>query len=1007
MDKPENSEFSSDFERIQPLCANLVRDFSLENMIKLEQSLNDVNSRFINAFQEYLLFPFRLSLMKTENENQLIKSLEIATSIFGRSELNSWPLFSNTVTTAFQRISDPQHIDKVSDSSEELKLSVCQCISSMVENSSENVRQCMYNGSFSLPLAHIFHTLVVLLQHERSKSLRRAILGTIGLLTYSREFIPSRNVKTEELASKSLAFYLPGLSMGLASVVCGDNKQGESVIRMALKLLADLIVITVNDCCAVTKDSDAPINTSNKDKVFVTKNAKWFQDVACKFYILIQNTTVLVTHDHWKVRQDYLYFAESILLDCTRNLENCVPVLLPAVFALSVDSHEEISLRGQRLIEKFSNKFQAMNSFTLCSIIEDELYTSASKLIKCKLGASDDQKLFILRSIHGCLQILGSSIDKILFSSGHLEKLMLSLLNLLEFESSLLMVEEITVNLDISSMNIMPRKRFCYFEKKEILDTIFNICCCLGKSKYNRLVIDYLIENMHTSEIFLLQSIFLIGCIVEGLSNDPLDINQNTDLIGDVLEEILSPSLFDVPLHRMDVRAITYEKTSAQVYNDNNIYQVCLILEAVEKCCKILGKSFRVFLIKVLFNVMEKAGNSNYIVSQAGKICLYGIAQFCGYNPRIELVRDNADYLVNSIILNYHHFLYKPEMSAVLHVVLQESDGEMLPLFKDCIQRLLKMLDCNQERAFPILTVLKSVVIFVKKWFSTEKVHDSGLSTPAAGNFSDLKAYFLKKNEKSSTEDKESSMEEPPTEDSKVVDDEKNSMQEKVPLHADLVSQILKQCSHFQSARNLQLRVLALEVMELSILALSDFEREQHPLVHQLWNSFVRRFSEENIIVLQAFKVLLVIADECRDFVRARCLKDIGPKLISLLKNHFSSSLIKNYIKSYQWSNDCKLQLCVLSEIGSLFVKLDVTEKDIAQLAEVCLPYLQKSQPKVFREAACKTLKALSVIDPDAIWFYFNCQYSEGQQLSPPHEKLQPVNFLMACATDPQFKIDC
>ncbi|KAG8190516.1 hypothetical protein JTE90_006683 [Oedothorax gibbosus] len=1012
MDKPEcfDHENSANFERIQPLCAELVRNYSLENLKQLEQTLNTVNPKFINTFQEYLLFPIRIALVKNDKtESQLIKSLDIATIIFNKSELKSWPLFTSLITTVLQLISDPQHIDQVKNTSEELKLSTCECISSMIQNASEEVRQSIYKSSFSLPLAHALHTLVVTLRNERSKFLRRSILRTIGLLCYSKDFAPSRDARTEALASEALACYLPGISIGLANVVCGDYKQGESVIRMALKVLGDLIVITVNDSCPISKSTEASVNKSDQNAVCLVKDEKWFKEVASKLYILIEQTTILVTHEHWKVRRDYVNFAKSILLNCTKNLQNCVPVLLAPVFALSVDDHEGIAEQGQILIAKFSDKFHSMNSLTLCSAIEDELYKSASKLIRCKLSDSDDQKLFTLKCVYGCLQILGNSIDKILFSFGHLEKLLLSLLNLLEFESSFDMVEEISVDLDISSMNIMPRKRFCYFEKREILDAICSICMCLGKSNYNRLVIDYLIENMHTSEIFTLQSIFLIGCVVEGFPSDSQNTDTNVDLISDIIDELLSPELFDVPLHKVGVRAITYnEQSSIQVYNNNNVYQVCLILEAIEKCAKLLGKSFKVFLIKVLFSVMVKAGSTNYIVSQAGKICLYGIARYCDYNPRVELVRENADYLVNSIILNYHHFLYKPEMSAVLQVVLQESDGDMLPLFKDCINRLLKMLEGNQERALPIMATLKSVVVFVKKWYPSEKSHDSGLSTPVANECQDLKSYFLERNKK-----KEQLMEDYSSETSEVgtMDEEENVMpeeeKEEVPLHASIVAQILKQCSHFQSARNLQLRMLVLEVMELCILALSDFEREQHPLVHQLWNAFVRRFSEENTVVLQAFKVLLVIADECRDFVRVRCLKDVIPKLTSLLKKNLSMSLAKNYIRGYQWSNDCKLQLCVLSEIGGLFAKLEVTEKDIAGLAEVCLPYLEKFQAKVFREAALKTMKALATIDPDAVWFYFNSQYSETQVLTPPHESLQPVKFPHAVPIDPQFKIEC
>ncbi|GIY00036.1 TELO2-interacting protein 1 [Caerostris extrusa] len=79
----------------------------------------------------------------------------------------------------------------------------------------------------------------------------------------------------------------------------------------------------------------------------------------------------------------------------------------------------------------------------------------------------------------------------------------------------------------------------------------------------------------------------------------------------------------------------------------------------------------------------------------------------------------------------------------------------------------------------------------------------------------------------------------------------------------------------------------------------------------------------------------------------------------------------------------CKLQLCVLSKIGSLLCKLNVAGKNIVTIAEACLPYLQSKQPKITQSAAFQTFEDLARIDPDAIWWYINQTYSQSPIMSP------------------------
>ncbi|GFY73597.1 TELO2-interacting protein 1 [Trichonephila inaurata madagascariensis] len=244
---------------------------------------------------------------------------------------------------------------------------------------------------------------------------------------------------------------------------------------------------------------------------------------------------------------------------------------------------------------------------SLCPIITEDIYSSTLKLIGSKLLSSDDQKLVILRSIHGYVQILGDSIDGLLLSSNHLEKLVMSLANLLEFDISMVsVVEEIsththTTQWDLSgNSNAWPQKRFLYFKKEEILMTICNICHCLGQSKYKQLLIDFLIEKLHSFELFLLQFIFLIGNIVEGFTKSSDITTAQTDLIEEILEELLSPALWDLSPEDKEIGTVKIFQSESNtpnrvMYSNSKLCQICLILESIAKCAKVLGIEFASF----------------------------------------------------------------------------------------------------------------------------------------------------------------------------------------------------------------------------------------------------------------------------------------------------------------------------------------------------------------------------------------------------------------------------
>ena len=56
----------SAFKRLQPICAALAQEHSRKNVILLHRVIQETDPLFINELQEYVLFPLRLIVKKSE-----------------------------------------------------------------------------------------------------------------------------------------------------------------------------------------------------------------------------------------------------------------------------------------------------------------------------------------------------------------------------------------------------------------------------------------------------------------------------------------------------------------------------------------------------------------------------------------------------------------------------------------------------------------------------------------------------------------------------------------------------------------------------------------------------------------------------------------------------------------------------------------------------------------------------------------------------------------------------
>ena len=151
---------------------------------------------------------------------------------------------------------------------------------------------------------------------------------------------------------------------------------------------------------------------------------------------------------------------------------------------------------------------------------------------------------------------------------------------------------------------------------------------------------------------------------------------------------------------------------------NNNIQLSCLLLEAIGVFSTAITSHFEQYLMQVLYPIMAKLGNDNAAVSRSAYETLVKICQSCGYVSVDELIARNADYLVNSISLDFKYVFMNCQAPCVLKVMIQYSNPGILSIMEDTLMDIFSVIDLYpDELMYLLMKVLNVLVLMIKKWF--------------------------------------------------------------------------------------------------------------------------------------------------------------------------------------------------------------------------------------------------------------------------------------------------
>ncbi|KAM7282345.1 TELO2-interacting protein 1 homolog isoform X2 [Ixodes scapularis] len=361
---------------------------------------------------------------------------------------------------------------------------------------------------------------------------------------------------------------------------------------------------------------------------------------------------------------------------------------------------------------------------------------------------------------------------------------------------------------------------------------------------------------------------------------------------------------------------------------------------------RLLEAKFQPLLRVSLCPLLEKADSQNHLVSQTACTALLCVSRSCGYGSISELIRQNADYIADSLLFKLKHASRHPEVPHIVQALTKHSSCDAIGLIQDVGYEVLNALDfCHNENALPFLRTLGCIVLYVNRWFPPEpkqnqpSLEDTPKREPSFAEF--VEDFHRCKQVSENLEDSE----EPADAEEDVPEDAGQTEKPEAPGHVRLLVQVLRRCIHLQSSSNIWVQTAVLSIICHAVVPVSGCEDEVLPMVHLLWKPLVNRFQGDNCTLsIKAFETLTSLVDASGDFIRQRTLKEVWPKLAAFLVSQHSVS--RNKGKAYEITAAFKYQLVLLRGLGPLSRKLKIDEKDIALLASVVVPYMDLSQPK-------------------------------------------------------------
>lgn len=1001
-----DADFNRDFALLRPFCVDLLENPSLDAIERLKNVLSNFSERNsgrnYNYLQEYVCIPLFeiINGNNNRNENLIISAIDCIENSLSISQIDDVKFFNRILFNVLMTITgkpDPTLVKEFC--SEELKLSVVKCINKLFSNITSSLCQLVYSSNFQGPLGHLVY---ILLRLSEDRTSRHVTAMSIECLCAVMQNHQKENEEILRQVGERFAAFLPGISIAMTKIIRDNTHRGQEITVKSLRTWALCVSIVLDDGRVKWSQERAKCIDSKEEKVGIAVdcNENWLQSTSEKLKLLSESISCLRIHGNHKVRLALVQWASVLLAYCPKSLCNCVPIFTQILIGLSYDEYGDVKAECEGQLKDLWGK-GTIGGQGVVDLVEEDLRELVIKLPRIFRRMDDSETTCNIRLLRGYLDFLKERLKILLMSSSLLERLTTCLIDLtqLDFSDTAVVMENLqTLDLDSNFSNLhnleYPKIQFKYFNIQKVYVEIVTVCRALGKYGDLQILADYFLDKLRNTNQHRHQCTFLLNEMILGAAEESTTSGdgsaQHFHYIGSVLEEYLTPTNWDAASFATKDRDWPLGWKEEEPLNGGkvreNVAHLCLLLEGVANCSKVLGVKFRPYLRKVLYPILEKIEDHSSAVSQSSYITLSTLRSSCGYRSAAEMLRDNSDVFFNRVFVKLR---YVPESCAPLKVfraALRVGGEQLVPNALVTVDDVLHSLDSlHTQQSEMYLRLLLSVLLAVEKLHASPVTYEENVTNEERADENELLAYLLEYHKLRQRADDLASdvISDVPCgdeADETCGDDEDPScvaaedMQEKsVPIYVETTVKILERCVHLMSSKDAHVRLVVLEVVDVGLRVLARHEDHLLPIVHQVWAPLTFRFADEKVFVIRkAFAVLCTMVKVCGEFLEGRFAKEVWPSLLRYLEKQAKFSCRVKMSAAKPPTTEFKLVTDILSNLGNITVKLRLSEMHCAQLILATFRYLSVTQQPYVQEAANILYKHLSGWVPDLLWLQLN-----------------------------------
>lgn len=235
------------FAYLRPACVLLTKEPTVTNVETLSNQLKEINYATLQQLQEYVLFPLRFVLKVPGPKKEILVQTvaETVSYVLENTCVQSWETLHNLFSELSLCLCSPTDPGKPADTSEEIKMAVLRCLDALFHAAYGDIVFRLFESTMLPGLGATISLFLAIGEKEKSRDIQATALKCLQALTLQCDCTQEHIQPSSEQrfsVGRTMASFLPGITMAVTRIITGDMRQGHTVTVRAIK------VISLNSC---------------------------------------------------------------------------------------------------------------------------------------------------------------------------------------------------------------------------------------------------------------------------------------------------------------------------------------------------------------------------------------------------------------------------------------------------------------------------------------------------------------------------------------------------------------------------------------------------------------------------------------------------------------------------------------------------------------------------------------------------------------------------------------